>query len=185
MASTVGIYRIACGARIVQSTFDFETGTIGPIVTPLRLACIESETFNKFPLYKFYQAMLADETALAVFNVNNYCLCVITRNGAYEVAATDTPKLELAQWSFREPLKLPIYEHIGYIKSHHDCLAVSQYPTFLLREVGSNKAVDFETPIVGNPTIKPKLALYKELIQTEAVAIYFDESTQQSKLLYK
>ena len=129
--------------------------------------------------------MLADETALAVINVNNYCLCVITRTGAYEVPATDTPRIELAQWSFKEPLKLPIYEAIGYVKSYHKCLAVSQYPNYLLREVGSRKAVGFETAIIGNPEINPKLALYKELIKTDAEAVYFDQATQSLQFLYK
>lgn len=129
--------------------------------------------------------MLADERAIAVFNVNNYCLCVVTRNGAYEIPATNTPKLELVQWAFREPLPMPIYEHVGYVKTYHDCLAVSQLPTYLLREVASNKALDFEEPIVGRPQLNPPLSLYRELLKSEAKAVYFDEVKQQPVFLYK
>ena len=173
------------GAEIVQSSFDYDTSTIGPFKIPIKLTHVPSETVNNFQISAFYNAMVCDERALAVFNVNNYCLCVVTRNGAYQVPATNTPKLELTQWTFDHPLDIPVYEHIGYVKTYHKCLSISQLPTFLVRELGSDKAIGFSTKLTGNIVTSPPLSLYKqELIQTDADAVYVT-SDGEVVLLYK
>ena len=129
--------------------------------------------------------MLNDSKALAVFNVNNYCLCVVTRTYAYQVPATDTPHLDLVSWMFKEPLNIPVYEHVGYVKSYHDCLAVSQMPNRLIRQVASNKVEDFTETLECEPMVNPPISLYRELLTSDAKAVYMDANTQQPKFLYK
>ena len=180
-----GIYRRTYGDTIVKSSYDFETSTIGPYKLPIKINHVETENANLFPEYKFYEALVNDSTALAVFNVNNYCLCVVSKTMAYEKAATDTPKIELVCWPFRHPLNVPTYESIGYVKSYHDCLAVSQMPNSLLRDVATKEVLDFTEPLVCEPFINPPLSLYRELLTSDAKAVYMDKNTMQPKFLYK
>lgn len=186
MASTFGLYRKRCGAKIVKSSYDFDTGMIGPYAVPINLPYVpESEGNAMFHEYNYYQALLQDDAAIAVFNLNNYCLCVLTHTQLYQTVLQVDTKLELMTWNFRSPIVKANYQHIGYIRSYHDCLAVSQYPTYLIREVNSQLAEDFTTPIVGKPMIDPPLALYKELLNNEAEAIYYDLVDLEPKLLFK
>lgn len=158
------------GAEIVQSSFDYETSKIGPYTLPVKLSHVATENVNNFQVNTFYKAMMLDERALAVFNVNNYCLCVVTRNGMYEVSVNGAPLQELEQWTFQHPLNVPVYEHVGYVKTYHKCLTVYQFPTYLVRELGSNKALGFEEALPEDIVVNPPLSVYKQLIQTDAAA---------------
>ena len=180
-----GIYRRTSGDTIVKSSFDYNTSTIGPYTLPIKVNHIPTENVNKFREYKFYEVMLNDPQALAVFNVNNYCLAVLTRYAVYQVPPRDGMKLDLVNWVFKEPLKFPVYEHIGFVKSYHECLAVTQMPTHLIRKVASNKAEDFTETLQCNPVVNPPLQLYKELLNSDAKAVYMDAVTQQPVFLYK
>ncbi|MCM1218888.1 MAG: hypothetical protein NC548_30770 [Lachnospiraceae bacterium] len=171
---------------IVPSSYDYDKQCIGPYTLPLDLPYI-SEYCNgdRFHRYQYYTALLQDEKALAVFNVNNYCLCVVRKDMAYETDLGLNPKLELLQWAFTNVLNVPLYEHVGFIKSYHNCLAVTQLPTYLIRVMGSKKACDFEDDFDGAPMVNPPLSLYRELVNSEAKAVYFDTTSNQVKFLFK
>lgn len=186
MASTFGLYRKRCGAKIVRSSYDFDTGMIGPYKVPISLPYVhENAGHSMFHEYNYYQALLQDEAAIAVFNLNDYCLCVLTPTRLYQTVLQIDTKLELLSWDFHCSIVKERYQHIGYVRSYHDCLAVSQYPTYLIREVNSQLAEDFTTPITGKPLVDPPLALYKELLNSEAEAIYYDLVDLEPKLLFK
>lgn len=176
------------GAKIVQSSYDYDTHTIGPYTLPFTLYYVnEHNEPNRFPVYKYYEALLRDEEAIAVFNVNNYCFCVVRRNMAYECAVRDNEKLDLVNFVYRQPLDIPYYERVGYIKSYHECLAVSQFPTSLVRVANSDTAYQFTEHFDGVPLVDPPLSLYKELLNHEdgAQAVYFDTISKQPKFLFK
>lgn len=182
-----GLYRMRCGSTIVESSYDYDTQTIGPYVLPLNLpyipeSCSQGDVFYK---YKYYTALLKDDEALAVFNLNNYCLVVVRRYQVYETVLDDESKLELLQWSFTKPLAPIVYSHIGYEKSYHNCLAVSQYPNQLVRAANERNAYGYTDAIEGVPLLDPPLSLYKELLNSEAKAVYFDTVSKQPKFLFK
>ncbi len=59
---------------IVPSSYDYDTQTIGPYTLPVHIDYAQEYcNGDRFYKYKYYQALLQDENALAVFNVNNYC----------------------------------------------------------------------------------------------------------------
>lgn len=181
-----GLYRIHSGAKIVESSYDFDKQQIGPYKLPITLPYIPEEcNGDVFYKYKYYTALLQDPNALAVFNLNNACLCVACNTYLYETVLNVNTKLELQQWAFRQPIQPTVFEHIGYERTYQNCLAVSQYPAFLLRVANSLNAFGYEDAIVGDPLVNPPMSLYRELINSEAQAVYFDKKTQQPKFLFK
>lgn len=178
------------GGKIVESFYDFDTQQIGPIRLPLNLPYLpEDGAGNRFPIYRYYEELLKDPDALAIFNLNNYCFVLVQRSLVYEVAPTRNydpkkNKLELISWRLPEPLTVPIYNHIGYVKSKHKCLAVSQYPTYLVEDVATKELDGFTQKPEGVPLVNPPLALYKDLLKTDAEAVYFDTVEMKPKFLY-
>lgn len=171
---------------IVPSSYDYDTQTIGPYTLPVHIDYAQEYcNGDRFYKYKYYQALLQDENALAVFNVNNYCLCVVCRDHAYETDLNAASKLELLEWRFPFPIEAAVYQHVGFVKSYHDCLAVTQFPTYLIRALGSQKAYELEDEFEGVPLVDPPLSLYRELVNSEAKAVYFDTISKQPKFLFK
>lgn len=181
----VGLYRMRSGGEIVQSSFDFDTSTIGPYHIPVKLNYVpESSIVNNIPLYRFYQEMVKSGQALAIFNVNNYCLAILERTCLYEIAPFPSQtKLDLVAWNFSEPITSVVYNHIGYVKTFHKCKAISQYPTYLLADSVTGKIPDFTEQVEGVPLIDPPLSLYRELINSDAKAVYFDTISNKPKFL--
>lgn len=174
------------GAKIVQSSYDYDTHRIGPYMLPFHIDYIE-ECCNGdiFHLYQYYQALLADDSALAVFNVNNYCLCVVQRYRAYETDLNPVSKLELLEWTYGQLGGYQYFAHVGFEKSYHDCLAVTQFPTSLLRAANDKNAYSYEDAFDGVPLENPPYALYRTLVNSEAKAVYFDVVSHQPKFLFK
>ena len=170
----------------MQSSYDYDTHQIGPYTLPIHIDYVaEYCNGDRFYLYKYYKALLDDEDALAVFNVNNYCLCVVRKNLAYETVLDPLSKLELLQWNFPTEMKTTIFERVGFIKTYQDCLAVSQFPTSLIREINSDKAYEFTDKFDGVPLVNPPYSLYRELVNSEAKAVYYDTVSQTTKFLFK
>lgn len=184
-----GLYRMKSGGKIVQSFYDFDKQQIGPYHVPIPLNYVpEMSTCNQFMIYRFYEELVKSHDALAIFNINNYCFVVVERYRVYQVAyskVADTTrhKLELLNWVLPEPLNVPVYNHIGYIKTYHQCKAVSQYPTYLLQDATTGEVLDFNEKLDGIPLVEPPLSLYRELIESDAKAVYFDTVSNKPKFL--
>ena len=185
-----GIYRVAYGSRIVQSSYDFEKQQIGPIKVPVKLNYIPADSQrNNFCMYRFYEEMLKNPNSLAVFNLNNYCLVVVERTCMYEVSYLKVTekrfsKLELLDWTFSYPIDLPIYNHVGYVKTYHNCWAVSQYPEFLVEDTVTKNLYGFEEKLQCSPVVNPPLSLYRELINSDAQAVYMSSVDGLPKFIY-
>ena len=184
-----GLYRRSCGAEIVESCYDLDKQQIGPIHVPIHLNYIpELSTHNDFAIYRFYEELVKNTEALAIFNVNNYCFVIVERNYVYQVpyskvADLTRHKLELCNWPLSTPINIPVYNHIGYVKTFHKCQAVSQYPTYLIADAMTGEIPDFKEQVDGVPLVNPPLALYKELINSDAKAVYFDTISNKPKFL--
>lgn len=188
-----GLYRMICGSQIVESFFDFETDTIGPYKIPVHLNYIpELSQTNKFFMYRLYEIMLADADALAVFNLNNYCIVVVTRTGMYEESyyrLTDkaySNKLELLSWTFDKPLQIPTYNIVGYIKTYQKSWSVTINPYYLIENSATKELDGFTERLKGNVQLNPDFALYKELITNDrAQAVYFSLDTNKPEFIYQ
>ena len=184
-----GLYRMRSGAEIVQSYYDFDKQQIGPIHVPIHLNYIpELSTHNSFAIYRFYEELVKNTEALAIFNINNYCFVIVERYRVYQaayskIADTTRHKLELLNWVLPTPIDVPVYNHIGFVKTYPKCKAVSQYPTYLIADAVTQEIPGFNEPIDGIPLVDPPLALYKELINSDAKAVYFDTISNKPKFL--
>lgn len=184
-----GLYRTRCGGEIVQSFYDFDKQQIGPYKIPIKLNYIpERSCYDVFEKYRYYEELVKSFDALAIFNINNYCFVIIERCRVYQVpysktADTTRHKLELLSWNLPEPLDVPVYNHIGYIKTFHKCKAVSQYPTYLVQDAVTGEIPGFTEKLNGVPLVDPPLSLYRELINSDAKAVYFDTISNETKFL--
>lgn len=187
-----GIYRMTCGSEIVESSFDFDTNSIGPIKIPISLSYVPEESqSNKFFMYRFYEEMLSNPEALAVFNLNNYCLVVVQPMYMYEVSYhkmidRQYSKLELVDWVFTKPLQLPTYAHVGYVKTYPKNWAVTIDPYKLIEDTATKELWGFKEKIKGNVQLNPDLSLYKALYDNaDAKAVYFDLDKGCPQFIYE
>ena len=167
------------GGEIVQSSYDYDTQTIGPYHIPIEVHYdIDSAQGNAFPLYRYYELLNIDEEALAVFNVNNYCFCLVRKDYIYMVpfSANEAKhkRLQLPEFKLSKPLLVPTYRHVGWVKTYQQCKAVYTWPWKLLEDVNTGEVWSFKEKIKGEPLINPPLALYKYLIETDHRGVYFD-----------
>lgn len=175
------------GGEIVQSTYDWDKCTIGPYVLPSKLGyVVENGSSNLIPMYRLYEEMLQHEGTLAVFNVNNYCIATLYDDKLIQVPIYKNDKTkDLVQLTFRDRIKVPILQPVGFVKTYQQCLAVTELPNYLLMDFERN-LVGLESKMEGTPLVKPPYNLYKVLLTDEkAKAVYFDTVKQEPVFIYK
>lgn len=174
------------GSRIVQSFFDYDTSTIGPYTLPVKINYdTSSSQGNSFSVYRFYELLNKHEDALAVFNNNNYCFCLVFKDCLQMVPYRPSdikPGASLPVINFETNLPVPTYKHVGWVKTYQDCKAVYSWPWKLIQDIDTGDIWDFENKIEGEPLENPPLSLYKQLIDTEHRGIYFD--VKQNKPMF-
>lgn len=123
---------------------------------------------------------------LAVFNNNNFCLVIVTKETVeylpYYPSDNKHRQYTFPIFSINPPIVTPNYNHIGFIKTYQKCKAIYTWPWYLLGDLTTGKIYDFNETIQGKPLENPPLSLYKSLIDTEYDAVYFD--TMQNKPVF-
>ena len=159
---------------IVESSFDFDTSTIGPYKIPEQLPYSQEFAGNVLPHHSLYTEMLKSRDILAVVDVNGLLFGIIERDRCYLIDTRDN--MEYRHKVFKAPLPIPEYQHIGYRKTYPKTLSVYHYPWYLLQDVKTGEVLDFEGIKVSSPLVEPHVGLYKNLVDTSYEAIYFDTS---------
>ena len=175
-----GLYRLSYGTEIIKSFFDYETNTIGPYMLPIKVhEHSNAYNGNSIAEYRLYELMQNDKDLLAVFNNNNFCFCLVYAD-RLQMKPFFNKDLESKKYSFKtlyypQPLKLPTYRHIGYMKTYQDCKAVYCYPWYIVQNVETGEIPGFKDRVSGEPLVDPPLVLYKELLShREYKGVYYD-----------
>lgn len=176
---TDGKYRIWFGAPIVSASYNYDTQEIGPFKCPFHIGC-QRESYGQrgYSEYQFYELFRQYEDALAIFVVNNYFFCVIHKTYvSYEpfVMYDDQAIRHLPnvpKYTVMAPIDA--YEHIGYMKTYNQNKNVFAYPDYLVRNIATGEVPYVSTAVTGQPMVNPPVTLYKELLKTDAKAVYFD-----------
>lgn len=179
---TAGKYRVCYGARIIDASYDYDTHTIGPYVCPIDIGCYE-ENYGEcgYSDYQFYELFREFTDLLAIFVVNNMFFCCI--HDGYIVyrpfISTDERSIRRLPSVPKNSTfpKAPSYEHIGYIKTYHQNKNVFAYPDYLVRRVDNGEVPYVSGEVTGVPLLNPPVSLYKELLKTNNLAVYFDTQT--------
>lgn len=176
---TDGKYRISFGAPIVSASYNYETQQIGPYTCPIRFQC-DLETLGErgYSEYQFYEVFRQYESALAVFVVNNNFFCVL-HNGRITFEPFIHDDVHARKRLPEVPLGVtmqsaPRYEHIGYLKTYGQNKNVYAYPDYLVRRCDTGEVPYVSDKVLGKPMLNPPLTLYKELLKTDAKAVYYD-----------
>lgn len=130
---------------------------------------------QSLPIYRFYEEMMKSREALAVVDINGNYFGVIEKDGCYLISAKDG--IESRHKMFNQPLDIPEYRHIGYRKTYPKNLSVFHYPWYLLQDIKTGEVLDFERCIIQEVLVDPHVGLYKNLVNTDFDAIYFDTYT--------
>lgn len=174
------------GSVIVQSSYNYEEHSIGPYSVPVDFNYVPTGgTENAIPMYRLYEELLANDRAIAVFNLNNLCICVLYPDSLIQVSIGKNAKeYDLQQWRFRQPIITPQLEHVGFIATYQDCLAVTQAPYHLtVNKMGTLS--DGFGKLTFNALRNPPYSLYKELVANGAGAVLFDVDKQRPVFLHK
>ncbi len=165
----------------MQSFYDYDTQTIGPYKIPVDIEYKLSEQSNAFSVYRYYEIMNRFTEALAVFNNNNFCVCILTPEylrfeylTAYEATHN---RFKLPIIKLDTPIVLNKYEHVGWIKTYQQCQAVYHWPWMLLGDTETKEIYDFSDKLSGHPLVNPPLSLYKLLVDTDYNAVFYDLDT--------
>jgi len=174
------------GSIIVQSSYDYEEQRIGPYSVPIKFNYVPTGgTENAIPLYRLYEELLANNEILAVFNLNNLCICTLYADKLIQVPiGKNSKENDLSQWRFRYPIITPQLRHVGFVATYQDCLAVTQAPYHLtVNRVGTLS--DGFGKLTCNALENPPYSLYKELVEKNADAVLFDLDKQEPVFLFK
>lgn len=182
------MYRIWSGAPIHQSSYDYDTKMIGPFKCPLPIGSIPT-AYGKSGVseYSFYKIFNQYPDILAVFRVNNALMCCIHKDGK----ASYLPLLIDDERAYRQLPDVPecvdilvpdAYEHIGYLRTYKHTMNEKQFPDHLVRNMRTKRVPYIDGRITGEPLLNPSVSLYKQLIDTDHKAVYFDLS--QSKVVF-
>lgn len=177
------------GARPVLSSYNYETGMIGPYKVPIAIEYKPQDAQkSSVQNYRVYRALLSDDSAIAAFNNCNNTIVVVCRNHMYTVPTVDNPsKMEqkaIRDFSFKEPIYVPSYKHIGYVKTYPQCKAVYEFPWQLIQDVNTGEIWEYENVRLDCvPVENPPLSLYKALIDTDYKAAYIDSATGDYKFI--
>ncbi len=129
--------------------------------------------------------MQNDKNAIAVWNVNNSTIAVLSQyalrlrapNGDIELGGELLPV-----WSFENPIMIPEGIHIGYVRTFDKTKIIYHYPWYLYYNEQYKRFLDYRfggCGVVGKPKANPPLSLYKELLNTDYNAVYIDSETEK------
>ena len=170
-----GLWRRALGSKIVEGSYDVEHRRIGPYIIPDDApAGILPDVGNYLmPVSCYYAAMQNINGALAVVQICNDEVGVLTPHSFYLIVKPNVSggHQELYETILRNPMQVPEYRHIGYIKTWQRSQLVYQYPWYLIQDM-SGTVVDYNVTIADNVVVDPPLTLYRELIHSEHEAVY-------------
>lgn len=125
----IGLYRMHCGGEIVRSFYDFDAQKIGPYKVPFDLYYnVQASTSNLAYEYIYYKTLLSDDAMLAVFNLNNHCICCLYPDRIQQVNLDGCITDDMLTIFFKEPMKVPALTPIGYWKTYQQNLTVTQAP---------------------------------------------------------
>lgn len=177
---------MSSGSAIVQSSYDYDAQVIGPYVVPVKFNYVPiGGTQNAIPVYRFYEELLANSKALAVFNLNNVCICVLYQDSIIQVPiAKNSQETDLMQWHFQNPIVVPKLRHVGFIATYQECFAVTVAP-YHLTVNGMNTLSDGFGKLEINALENPPYSLYKELVNKGADAVLFDLDKQEPVFLWR
>lgn len=177
---------MSSGSTIVQSSYDFEEQRIGPYLVPVKFNYVpEGGTSNTIPVYRLYEELLANDKALAVFNLNNLCICVVYEDRVIQRSvAKDKVDEELMQYVYHKPIVVPRLRHVGFVATYQDCMAVTIAP-YHLTVNGFGTLSDGFGKLEINALENPPYSLYKELVNNNAGAVLFDIDKQMPVFLYR
>ena len=190
MKSQFGLYRIHFGSEPVEVSYDYDTGKVGPFHCPIKLIPdTHFETVNAIPLHRFYRILQDNRDVIAVWNVNNSTIAVMTSYTLSLRAPNGDTELDgelLPVWNFDRPIVLPEGKHIGYIRTYDKSKVVYHYPWYLYYNEQNKRLLDARfssCQVDGIPMENPPLSLYKELLNTEFDAVYLDSITKKPMFL--
>lgn len=145
----------------------------------------EASTENKIPEYRMYEELLKSSEVLAVFNLNNYCICVLYKDRLIQVGISkEKPPADLVMWNFKEDIKVPNVTHVGFIATKQDCLAVTEAPHHLTVDENGILSDGFGK-LEFNAMHNPPYSLYKELVRNRADAVLYDVDQQRPVFINK
>ena len=163
------------GSEIVESFYDYDTHMIGPYYLPVDIHYdTESCQGNAFSVYRLYEVLNDDEKALAVFNVNNYCFCVVRKDHIRMIPYSYSDHMNLPAWDITPFIQKDTYKHVGWVKTYQKCKATYTWPWKLIQNVNTGEVWSCVEKIKGTPLENPPLSLYKSLIDTPYKGVYFD-----------
>lgn len=190
MKSQFGLYRIHFGSEPVETSYDYETGKVGLFYCPIKLTPnAHSEIVNTIPLHCFYRLLQNHKDAIAVWNVNNSTIAILTPETLSLRAPNGDTVLDgedLPLWRFDNSILLPEGKHIGYVRTYDKSKVVYHYPWYLYYNAQYNRFLDARfsgCKVEGVPMTDPPLSLYKELIATDYNAVYLDSITKKPVFL--
>lgn len=177
---------MSCGSTIVRSTYDYDEQRIGPYVVPVKFNYVPiNGTENTISEYRMYEELLASDSALAVFNLNNLCICVLYEDRLVQRSISkDKEEDGLMQWVFQNPIVVPKLKHVGFIATYQDCFAVTVAPYHLTVNMLGTLSDGFGK-LEFNALENPPYSLYKELVKNNADAVLFDVDAQKPVFLNK
>lgn len=177
---------MSSGSTIVQSSYDYEEQRIGPYLVPVKFNYVpERGADNTIPMYRLYEELLANNRALAVFNLNNLCICVVYEDRVIQRSISkDKTDDELMQYVYQKPIVVPKLRHVGFIATYQGCLAVTVAP-YHLTVNGLGTLSDGFGKLEVNALENPPYSLYKELVNNNADAVLFDVDKQKPVFLYR
>lgn len=173
----IGLYRLKYGSAIVKSFYDYEACQIGPYHLPLELYYSPEESAANYVYeYVMYKAMINNPLMLAIFNLNNNCLCCVYQEYLHQISTDGTVDPKKPLIFFDEPLNVPVLKHVGWWKTFPDNLTVTQGPHAMLANDHGIVVSDYEGQIVARDVVEdPPTRLYEKLVEQpeEVIGIMF------------
>ncbi len=164
--------------------YDYDERRIGPFRCPIEVLVDKNAgALNTIPLSNFYKLLQNNKEAVAVWNVNNTNIAMLTNTRLYLRAADGSSYIggdELPIWQLPKPLVIPIGEHIGWVRTIDRTKVVYHYPWYLYYNKEFRRFLDARftnDEVKGTPRPNPPMSLYKDLLSTSYNAVYIDDET--------
>lgn len=168
----------------MESTFDYDTGIIGPYVVPVPIVPDMSMMSKNTPsMVRMYEIMLSDDSILAVFaNCNRTYIAIhankLEHHSLCRGEVTSKEKRMLTQIPFKSSIKSNHYNHIGWVKTYQKCKEVYTFPYRLIQDINTGIIPYYNNVTLEcTPKVNPEVTIYKELLKTEYTAVYQDALT--------
>lgn len=172
------------GSEPVEALYDYGARRIGPFRTQIEILFDhEASPLNTIPICKFYAILQRNPDAIAVWNVNNSTIAMLTKTQLYlrtPDGGSHFNNEPLPIWNLPMSLMVPEGKHIGWVRTYDKTKVVYHYPWYLCYNEESKRFLDCrfaKEEVKGKPKPNPPLSLYKELLETPYNAVYVDEET--------